>query len=77
MGLFVLDRKIGEGVVIDHDIQVIVMSMRDGSVKLGFKADGRLVCRSEVYDQRMASNRAKGIYQDDKAAKGGDACQGK
>jgi carbon storage regulator len=50
-GMLVLSRKVNESVVIGDDIVVMVLEMREGKVRLGFKAPGNIsIHRKEVKD---------------------------
>jgi carbon storage regulator len=45
--MLVLSRKNGESVCISHGIQVKVLAIRGGTVKLGFEAPADIVIRRE------------------------------
>ena len=52
MNNLILARKKGEAVMIGDDIEVTVVEIRGGKVRLGFKADSSVkVYRNEVYDK--------------------------
>ncbi len=60
-----LTRKVGEAVVINHEIEVRVVDLRGKTVKLGFVFPAEAsVLREEVFLEVQAANRA--------AAEGGD-----
>lgn len=49
--MLVLTRKRNEGIMINDDIEIIVVEIRGGKVRLGFKAPNEVpVHRGEVYD---------------------------
>lgn len=50
--MLVLQRRLGEKINIDHDIEVIVIDIRGDRVRLGIIAPKEVpVHRSEVYEQ--------------------------
>jgi carbon storage regulator len=54
-----LTRKVGEAVIINHEIEVRVVETRGKSVKLGFVfPSGASVLREEVFLEVEAVNRA-------------------
>jgi len=54
-----LTRKVGEAVIINHDIEVRVVELRGKTVKLGFVFPPQAsVLREEVYAEVEAVNRA-------------------
>lgn len=53
--MLVLSRKIGEAIRIADDIEVVVVEIRHGKVKLGFRCPRDVpVLRQEVYDRGSA-----------------------
>lgn len=49
--MLVLSRKFNESLIIGDNIEVIVLEIRDGNVKLGIKAPKNVsVHRNEVYE---------------------------
>jgi carbon storage regulator len=53
MNMLVLTRRIGEEIVIDHDIRVMVVAVKGDKVRLGTSAPPSVtVDRSEVYERR-------------------------
>ncbi len=57
--MLVLSRKPGESVRIADDIEVIVIEVRHGKAKLGFRCPSDIsVLRQEVYDRAAASERS-------------------
>ena len=54
-----LTRKVGEAVIINHDVEVRVVELRGKTVKLGFTFPARAsVLREEVFLELEAANRA-------------------
>jgi carbon storage regulator len=51
--MLVLSRKDGESVCISHGIQVKVLSIRGGTVKLGFEAPADIVIRREEISETV------------------------
>ncbi|MFQ5479869.1 MAG: carbon storage regulator CsrA [Thermodesulfobacteriota bacterium] len=57
--MLVLTRKIDEAILIDDDIKVVVVEVKDHQVKLGIDApQGRSIHREEVYLKIQSENRA-------------------
>lgn len=57
--MLVLSRKPNESLVIGDNIEVIVLEVRDGNVKLGINAPKEVsVHRNEVYDEIKKSKSA-------------------
>jgi len=57
--VLVLTRKSDEGIIIDNDIRIVVVEIRDKTVRLGIDAPaGRSIHREEVYKKIQAQNRA-------------------
>ena len=56
--MLVLTRRVGESIVVGHDIVITVLEVRGDVVRVGVDAPRELqVHRQEVYDQLSASNR--------------------
>ncbi len=54
--MLVLTRRVGEVIVIDHDIRITVAAVRGERVRIGISAPKFVqVDREEVYQQREAS----------------------
>ena len=54
-----LSRKIGESIVINNTIELVVIDVRGKSVKLGFNFPPEAsVLRKEIYDKILAENMA-------------------
>jgi len=57
--VLVLTRKADEGIIIDDDIKVVVVAIKENHVKLGIEAPrGRSIHREEVYIKIQEENRA-------------------
>jgi len=57
--VLVLTRKADEGIVIDDDIKVVVVAIKENHVKLGIEApQSRSIHREEVYMKIQEENRA-------------------
>lgn len=55
--MLVLSRKTNERIIIGDEIEVIVLDVREGNVKLGIKAPREIsVHREEVYAEIMSEN---------------------
>jgi carbon storage regulator len=53
--MLVLSRRVGEEIVIDNEIRIMVVSIRGGTVRLGISAPPSIpVDREEVREQRAA-----------------------
>ncbi|MBI5682834.1 MAG: carbon storage regulator CsrA [Deltaproteobacteria bacterium] len=56
--MLVLTRKSGEGIRIGDDIRIIVVDLKEGSVKLGISApDGVKIHRDEIYQKIQEENK--------------------
>ncbi len=57
--MLVLSRKVGESIRIADDIEVFVVEVKHGKVKLGFRCPDEVpVLRQEVYDRQTADGRS-------------------
>lgn len=55
--MLVLSRKLNESVMIGDDVEVVVLDVKEGVVKLGIKAPREVsVHRQEIYAQIKAEN---------------------
>lgn len=55
--MLVLSRKTNESVIIGNEIEVIVLDIREGTVKLGIKAPLDVsIHRQEIYEEIKAEN---------------------
>ena len=56
--MLLITRRTGESIVINGTIEVKIVDVRGGRVKLGFEyPEGNTVYRQELYDKIMAENR--------------------
>lgn len=57
--MLILTRKKNESIIIEGGIEVQVMEVSDGKVKIGIKAPANVsIHRSEVYEQILKENQA-------------------
>lgn len=62
--MLVVTRKLEEGIVIDGDIEIVVLGIEDGKVKLGIEAPkGKKIYRKEIYTAIKEENQ-QAIYTD-------------
>ncbi|HMB32007.1 MAG TPA: carbon storage regulator CsrA [Desulfohalobiaceae bacterium] len=55
--MLVLTRKVGEGIVIDNDIYVVILEDKEGRVRIGVEAPkDKKIYRREVYDRICIEN---------------------
>lgn len=56
--MLLITRRTGESIVINGTIEVKIVDVRGGRVKLGFEyPEGNTVYRQELYDKIMTENR--------------------
>jgi len=56
--MLILSRKIGESIIIDDKIEVVVLEVVDGKIKLGIEAPKEVIIhRKEVYDEIRKENK--------------------
>jgi carbon storage regulator len=52
--MLVLTRRLGESIVIDHDVRVTVLEVKGDRVRIGIAAPPQVVVdRQEVHERRM------------------------
>ena len=57
--MLVLKRKVNKSIIIDHDIEIMVLEIRDGVVKLGITAPSDTqVDRLEIYEAKREGENA-------------------
>jgi carbon storage regulator len=57
--MLILTRKVGEKIIIGHEIEIAIISLSGDQVRLGIKAPREIsVYRSELYEAVQAANRA-------------------
>ncbi len=55
--MLVLTRKVGEGIVIDNDIYVVILEDKEGRIRIGVEAPkDKKIYRREVYDRICMEN---------------------
>lgn len=55
--MLVLRRKVGEVIVINDNIQVVVVEIRNGKVRLGITAPGEVPVHREEVQQKIEEER--------------------
>jgi len=56
--MLVLNRKLGESIMLGDNIEIRILDMADGKVKIGIEAPRDLtILRKEVYDQVVEENK--------------------
>lgn len=56
--MLALSRKIGESIIIDNNIEVVVLDIKGEQVKIGVNAPKSVtIYRKELYEQIQASNK--------------------
>lgn len=56
--MLALSRKIGESIIIDNNIEVVVLDIKGEQVKIGVRAPKSVaIYRKELYEQIQASNK--------------------
>ena len=56
--MLALTRKRGESIIVGNDVEVVVLSVQNDQVKLGFIAPKNIsIHRKEIFDQIQAENR--------------------
>lgn len=56
--MLILTRKTNESIIINDNIEIVVVGMEDGKVKLGIKAPKEVdIHRKEVYETIQQENR--------------------
>jgi carbon storage regulator len=62
--MLVLTRRIGETIVIDHDIRITIVSVRGERVRLGITAPRMVqVDREEIHERRTESKDLSGRFE--------------
>ena len=56
--MLVLNRKPGESIIVGDNIEIKILEIRDGKIKIGIEAPKDVgILRKEVYDEVIAENR--------------------
>lgn len=56
--MLILNRKIDESIIVDDNIEIKILEIQDGKVKLGIEAPKEVtILRKEVYEEIIEENR--------------------
>lgn len=56
--MLILNRKLGESIIIDDKIEIRILDMSDGKIKIGIEAPKDVIIhRKEVYDEIRNENK--------------------
>ena len=56
--MLILNRKIGESIILGDDIEVKILEVQDGKIKIGIEAPEDVnILRKEVYDEVIEENK--------------------
>ena len=56
--MLILNRKVGESIILGDNIEVKILEIQDGRVKIGVEAPKDIsILRKEVYDEVIEENR--------------------
>lgn len=56
--MLVLNRKPGESILIGDDVEIRILEVADGGIKIGIEAPrDRTILRKEIYEQVVQENR--------------------
>ncbi len=56
--MLVLNRKPGESIIIGDNIEIKILEIQDGKIKIGIEAPKDIgILRKEVYDEIIAENK--------------------
>lgn len=57
-----LTRKLGESIIINNNIELIITEIKGSHVQLGFKySDGSVILRKELYEKISQSNKLSSL----------------
>lgn len=57
--MLILNRKAGESIILNEEIEVTILEITDGKIKLGIEAPKNVtILRKEVYEAVRAENEA-------------------
>lgn len=55
--MLILNRKVGESIILADNIEVVILDISDGKIKIGIEAPKEVnILRKEVYDAVKAEN---------------------
>ncbi len=67
--MLMISRRVGERIVIDGDIEVVVTEIRRRSVRIGVTGgEGKMIVRGEVHDAIVAANQRAAASTVDESA---------
>ena len=55
--MLILSRRVGEAIIIDGKIRIMVTNVHGNQVKIGVEANGLIVDREEIHEQRNGAVR--------------------
>ncbi|MDR7869613.1 MAG: carbon storage regulator CsrA [Tissierellaceae bacterium] len=56
--MLILNRKIGESIILDDNIEIKILEIQDGRIKIGVEAPKNIsILRKEVYDEVIEENK--------------------
>lgn len=56
--MLILNRKIGESIILGDDIELKILEVQDGKIKIGIEAPKDVtILRKEVYDEVIEENK--------------------
>lgn len=65
--MLILSRKNGEKIIIGNNIELTIIDMRDGQVRIGIQAPRDIsVFRKELYSEVQSENKEATIIKEDK-----------
>lgn len=57
--MLIITRKVGESLIIDDNIEIVISKVQDGNVKIGIKAPKNIsILRKEIYEDVKNENKA-------------------
>lgn len=63
--MLILNRKPGESIILDDDIEIFILEEKDGKIKIGIEAPSDVtILRREVYDEVKEEN-SKSIIKEE------------
>ena len=56
--MLILNRKTSESIILDDNIEIHILEIQDGKVKIGIEAPKEItILRKEIYDEVIKENR--------------------
>lgn len=66
--MLILNRKIGESIILGEDIELTILDIQDGKIKIGIEAPRDVtILRKEVYDEVIEENKKSLEIEDDRS----------